>query len=150
MLAGLVKHDRNVVLIESAQQHRAAFLQAGGVDLEVAHDYVAVDICKKQVDRLHTGECRSIAEHYIDFRVTVQRHVFDGIDMSKLINLYSRHGAGSAHGGKNGKDACAGTHVDYRTPLKRQLEKTEYYQRGGLMMSRAESHFGVDHNVVGH
>ena len=78
----------------------------------------------------------------------VEGEVVDGVVDAPLVDVDGGECRGSAHRGEDGEDGGATTHVEHRLSPQVGVEQVADDEARGLVMSRAESHLGVDDDVV--
>lgn len=82
-------YQRDIGKIKTTESSHTALFDSRNIPHNVADNYIAVDICKKDIGRLAIRQCRRIPENHIDITVaTVCLDIFAGIYRRHLVNFY--------------------------------------------------------------
>ena len=74
--------------------------------------------------------------------------MFYGIKICRFVYLDSGHGFRATHLGKYCENTCAGAHIYHAFMLQRKIQYKAHHLGGGVMMTRAERHLGIDHDII--
>lgn len=83
-----------------------------------------------------------------DVADVVQPHVVLGVFHAPVINVDSSDGTCAAHGGEDGEDGGAASHVEHMAPGEVHVEQLVDDEAGGFVVACAEGHLRVYGDVI--
>ena len=154
---GFLAKEGEIGEVEAADEEAAAWTKAGYVAGHVGKEDVSVDVGKDDVvGTTLSRQQRGITTKNV-YKVNkstsgrvnmLQSDVVAGIVGTSLVDVDGVGMPGATHASEDGQNARTTAHIEDVLADEVGIENVGHHQAGGLVMTCAKSHLGVDDDVV--